>query len=156
MRKQCLSEFFKQAFHFLGAGNVYSKLGLKVHHQSSPASSIGNFRPGAPTCLGRASAGSGVGHPMAMIDINHVRAEATSLLWIYNYVREHYGVKRTGRQMMQKFGVLQRRPGERLNAFWTRFQGFYAENRIRKNDDIKISDSTGKLITAPKDEQGER
>ena len=55
------------------------------------------------------------------IDINHVRAEATSLLWIYNYVREHYGVKRTGRQMMQKFGVLQRRPGERLNAFWTRF-----------------------------------
>ena len=90
------------------------------------------------------------------IDINHVRTEATSLMWIYNYVREHYGVKRTGRQMMQKFGVLQRRPNERLNAFWTRFQGFYAENRIRKNDDIKISDSAGKLITAPKDEQGER
>ena len=90
------------------------------------------------------------------IDINYVRAEATSLLWIYNYVREHYGVKRTGRQMMQKFGVLQRRSGERLNAFWTRFQGFYAENRIRKNDEIKISDNTGKLITANRDEQGER
>ena len=80
MRKQCLSEFFKQIFHFLGAGNVYSKLGLKVHHQSSPASSIGNFRPGAPTCLGRASAGSGVGHPMAMIDINHVRVSLKDII----------------------------------------------------------------------------
>ena len=67
-------------FHFLGAGNVCSKLGLKVHHQSSPASSIGNFRPGAPTCLGRASAGSGAGHPMTMIDINRVRVSLKDII----------------------------------------------------------------------------
>ena len=90
------------------------------------------------------------------IDINHIRSEATSLQWIYNYIREHYGVKRTGRQMMQKFGVLQRKQGERLNSFWNRFQGFYAENRIRKNDEIKITNNEGKLISAPKDEIGER
>ena len=90
------------------------------------------------------------------VDINHIRAEATSLNWIYRYIREHYGVKRTGRQMMQKFGVLQRKEGERLNSFWNRFQGFYAENRIRKDDEIKITNSEGKLINAPKDEIGER
>ena len=90
------------------------------------------------------------------IDINHIRSEATSLNWIYNYIREHYGVKRTGRQMMQKFGVLQRKEGERLNSFWNRFQGFYAENRIRKDDEIKISNSEGRLITATADEKGER
>ena len=90
------------------------------------------------------------------VDLMHIRAEATSLQWIYQYVREHYGVKRTGRQMMQKFGVLQRKPNERLNAFWNRFQGFYAENRIRKDDEIKITDNTGKLISAPADEKGER
>ena len=90
------------------------------------------------------------------IDINHIRAEATGLEWIYRYIREHYGVKRTGRQMMQKFGVLQRKDGERLNSFWNRFQGFYAENRIRKNDEIKITNSEGKLINAPADEKGER
>merc|ERR1711923_423689 len=90
------------------------------------------------------------------VDINHIRAEATSLNWIYRYIREHYGVKRTGRQMMQKFGVLQRKEGERLNSFWNRFQGFYAENRIRKDDEIKITNSEGKLINAPADEIGER
>ena len=90
------------------------------------------------------------------IDINHIRAEATSLGWIYRYIREHYGVKRTGRQMMQKFGVLQRKDGERLNSFWNRFQGFYAENRIRKDDEIKITNSDGRLINAPADEKGER
>ena len=90
------------------------------------------------------------------VDINHIRAEATSLNWIYRYIREHYGVKRTGRQMMQKFGVLQRKEGERLNSFWNRFQGFYAENRIRKNDEIKITNNEGKIINAPKDEIGER
>ena len=89
------------------------------------------------------------------LDVSHIREEATSLRWIYNYIREHYGCRRTGRQMMQKFSTLKRRPDERLNAFWNRWKGFYAENRIRKNDDIKISEN-GVLKTADKDEIGER
>ena len=89
------------------------------------------------------------------LDVSHIREEATSLRWIYNYIREHYGCRRTGRQMMQKFSTLQRRPDERLNAFWNRWKGFYAENRIRKNDEIKISENSV-LKTADKDESGER
>ena len=51
------------------------------------------------------------------LDVSHIREEATCLAWIYNYVREHYGCKRTGRQMMQKFTTLKRKEGERLNAY---------------------------------------
>ena len=89
------------------------------------------------------------------LDNAHIRSEATSLTWIYKYIREHYGCKRTGRQMMSKYSVLKRRDGERLNAYWNRWQGFWAENRIRKDDEIKISEA-GNIITATKDEIGER
>ena len=89
------------------------------------------------------------------LDNAHIRSEAVSLTWIYKYIREHYGVKRTGRQMMSKYSVLKRKPNERLNAYWNRWQGFWAENRIRKNDEIKISEG-GNIITATKDEIGER
>ena len=58
--------------------------------------------------------------------------------------------------MLQKFDVLQRKEGEKLNSFYNRFKGFYAENRIRKNDEIKIDDGKNKLITATKEEIGER
>ena len=84
------------------------------------------------------------------LDNAHIRSEAVSLTWIYKYIREHYGVKRTGRQMMSKYSVLKRKPNERLNAYWNRWQGFWAENRIHKNDDIKISEG-GNIITATKD-----
>ena len=90
------------------------------------------------------------------LDVHHIREEATSLRFIYLYTREHYGVKRTGRQMMQKMSILQRRPGERLNALWNRTQGFWAENRIRQGDEIKITDSSGQLKTATEDETGDR
>ena len=89
------------------------------------------------------------------LDVFHIREEATSLNWIYCYTREHYGVKRTGRQMMQKFTTLKCKDGERLNAYYNRWKGFYAENRIRKDDEIKIN--VGKTIqTATADEVGER
>ena len=71
------------------------------------------------------------------LDPDHIRAEATSLKWVYDYIRNHYGVKRTGRGMLQKFDILQRRPNEKLTAFWNRFKGFYAENRLMRNDSIK-------------------
>ena len=89
------------------------------------------------------------------LDVSHIRSEADSLAWIYNYIREHYGCKRTGRQMMSKYSTLKRRDGERLNAYWNRWQGFWADNRIRKDDSIKIEDGN-KLITPTKDEIGER
>ena len=89
------------------------------------------------------------------LDNAHIRSEAVSLLWIYNYIREHYGCKRTGRQMMSKFSTLKRRPNERLNAYWNRWQGFWAENRIRQGDEIKISDGNN-IVTAARDEIGER
>ena len=89
------------------------------------------------------------------LDVFHIRAEATSLQWIYSFIRDHYGCRRTGRQMLQKMSVLKRKEGERLNAYWNRFKGFYAENRIRKDDAIKISkDNT--IVTADCDENGER
>merc|ERR1711923_421290 len=89
------------------------------------------------------------------LDIFHIRSEATSLQWIYSFIRDHYGCRRTGRQMLQKMSVLKRKEGERLNAYWNRFKGFYAENRIRKDDAIKISkDNT--IVTADCDENGER
>lgn len=91
------------------------------------------------------------------LDVNHIRVEATSLNWIYNFVREHYGCRRTARQMMQKMTTLKRRPGEKLNAYWNRFKGFYFENRIRANDDIKIKTSpSAQLSSALQDEEGER
>ena len=57
---------------------------------------------------------------------------------------------------MQKISLLKRRPGEKLNALWNRVQGFWAENRIRTRYEIRITDSTGRLITATEDEKGER
>ena len=42
--------------------------------------------------------------------------KATSLDWLYNLLRKHYGCERTGRDMMDKFKTLQRKPGEKLTA----------------------------------------
>ena len=57
--------------------------------------------------------------------------------------------------MKQKMDTLKRKDGKRLNAYWNRFRGFYAENRIRKGDDIKISKG-GAVVVPDKDEEGER
>ena len=39
------------------------------------------------------------------LDVSHIRSEATSLNFIYKFIREHYGVKRTGRQMMRQYFI---------------------------------------------------
>ena len=57
--------------------------------------------------------------------------------------------------MMQKFTTLKRKDGERLNAYWNRWKGHYAENRIRKDDDIKINQGNT-IKPADEDENGER
>ena len=58
--------------------------------------------------------------------------KATSLDWLYNLVRKHYGCERTGRDMMDKFKTLERKPGEKLTAYWSRFVTFHENNRIKR------------------------
>ena len=53
-----------------------------------------------------------------------VLPKATSLDWLYDHVRKHYGCARTGRDMMDKFETLERKPGESLAAYWSRFVAF--------------------------------
>ena len=66
-----------------------------------------------------------------------VLPKATSLDWLYDHVRKHYGCERTGRDMMDKFETLERKPGESLAAYWSRFVAFYEENRIKEGDKLK-------------------
>ena len=68
--------------------------------------------------------------------------KATSLEWVYNLLREHYGCARTGRDMMHKFKTLERKPGERLRAYWSRYVAFFEENRIKSGDKLKIDSAT--------------
>ena len=66
-----------------------------------------------------------------------VLPKATSLDWLYDLVRKHYGCERTGRDMMDKFETLERKPGESLSAYWSRFVAFHEDNRIKKDDKLK-------------------
>ena len=68
--------------------------------------------------------------------------KATSLDWLYNLVRKHYGCERTGRDMMDKFKTLERKPGEKLTAYWSRFVAFHEDNRIKKDDKLRIDGGT--------------
>ena len=88
------------------------------------------------------------------LDSVMIRSEATSLKWLHDHVRKHYGCQRSARQMMRKMTILQRRPTESVRAFYNRFNGFYYENRIQKNDRLRISDKPGgQLKTAADDEK---
>ena len=62
--------------------------------------------------------------------------KATSLKWVYDFLREHYRCARTGKDMMLKYKTLERRPGERLRAYWSRYIAFFEENHIRANDKL--------------------
>ena len=63
--------------------------------------------------------------------------KATSLEWLFDQVRKHYSCARTGRDMMYKFKTLERKPGEKMTAYWSRFVAFYEDNRIKKDDKLK-------------------
>ena len=56
--------------------------------------------------------------------------KATSLEWVYDFLREHYGCARSGRDMMLKYKTLERKQGERLRAYWSRYIAFFEENRF--------------------------
>ena len=68
--------------------------------------------------------------------------KATSLNWVYEHLRTHYGCARTGRDMMRKYKTLQCKPGERLRPYWSRYVAFYEENYIKANDKLKVDNTT--------------
>ena len=67
-----------------------------------------------------------------------VLGKATSLQWMYDYLRKHYGCERTGSDMLNRFETLERKPGEKMSSYWSRFMGFYEENRIKKDDKLTL------------------
>merc|ERR1712208_210750 len=44
--------------------------------------------------------------------------------------------KRTGCDVLTRFDILERKPGEKVNSYWSRFKGFYQDNRIKKDDKL--------------------
>ena len=67
---------------------------------------------------------------------SEVLGRATSLQWLYDYLRKHYGCERTGSDMMYRFETLERKPREKVTSYWSRFMGFYEDNRIKKDDKL--------------------
>ena len=45
---------------------------------------------------------------------------------------------------MRKFVTLERKPGEKIRAYWCRFEAFYEDNHIRKDDKLKVDDAKAK------------
>merc|ERR1712208_33800 len=67
-----------------------------------------------------------------------VLGKATSLQWLYDQIRKHYGCERTGNDILNRFETLERKPGEKMTSYWSRFMGFYEENRIKKDDKLTM------------------
>ena len=72
------------------------------------------------------------------VTLSDVTAKATSLQWVYDFLRHHYGCERTGCDMLNRFEILERKPREKVTSYWSRFKGFYQDNRIRKDDKLTI------------------
>merc|ERR1711888_528977 len=70
------------------------------------------------------------------VTLSDVTSKATSLQWVYDFLRHHYGCERTGMDILTRFDILERKPGEKVNSYWSRFKGFYQDNRIRKDDKL--------------------
>merc|ERR1711888_148048 len=70
------------------------------------------------------------------VTLSDVTSKATSLQWVYDFLRHHYGCERTGCDILTRFDMLERKPGEKVNSYWSRFKGFYQDNRIRKDDKL--------------------
>ena len=72
------------------------------------------------------------------VTLSDVTSKATSLQWVYDFLRHHYGCERTGCDILTRFDILERKPGEKINSYWSRFKGFYQDNRIRKDDKLTV------------------
>ena len=68
--------------------------------------------------------------------------KAKSLDWVHEFLQEHYGYERSGKDLMLKFKTLERRPRERLRAYWSRYIAFYEENHIKAGDKLKVDNAT--------------
>ena len=73
-----------------------------------------------------------------------VLGKATSLQWLYDQIRKHYGCERTGNDILNRFETLERKPGEKMTSYWSRFMGFYEENRIKKDDKLTMDGEKAK------------
>ena len=61
---------------------------------------------------------------------------------MYEFLKEHYGYARSGKDLMLKFKTLERRPEEKMRAYWSRYIAFFEENHIKANDKLKVDDAT--------------
>ena len=77
------------------------------------------------------------------VTLSDVTSGATSLQWVYDFLRYHYGCERTGMDMLLRFETLERRPREKVTSYWSRFKGFYQDNRIKKDDKLTIDEGQG-------------
>ena len=75
------------------------------------------------------------------VTLSEVLGRVTSLQWLYDYLRKHYGCERTGSDMMNRFETLERKPGEKVTSYWSRFMGFYEDNRIKRDDKLLIDNA---------------
>ena len=39
---------------------------------------------------------------------------------------------------MNRFEILERKPREKVTSYWSRFKGFYQDNRIKKDDKLTV------------------
>ena len=46
---------------------------------------------------------------------------ATSLAWVLEHLKTHFGYERSAKDLMLKFVTLERKPGEKMRAYWSRF-----------------------------------
>merc|ERR1711888_61307 len=42
---------------------------------------------------------------------------------------------------MHKFVTLERKPGEKMRAYWSRFEAFFEDNHIKKDDKLKVNEA---------------
>ena len=63
---------------------------------------------------------------------------AVSLAWVYEHLKTHFGYERSARDLMLKFVTLERKPGEKMRAYWSRFEAFFEDNHIKKNDKLQV------------------
>ena len=66
---------------------------------------------------------------------------AVSLEWVFEYLKTHFGYERSAKDLMHKFITLERKPGEKMRAYWSRFEAFFEDNHIKKDDKLKVNDA---------------
>ena len=66
---------------------------------------------------------------------------ATSLAWVLEHLKTHFGFERSAKDLMLKFVTLERKPGEKMRAYWSRFEAFFEDNHIKKDDKLQVNNA---------------